>query len=316
MDSSVPSARELAYCALPAQHLLTRRWVDDAERLDLLAEWHTIDARLATDLEIAAARAQRFAPGHAPEALLNRWVPATPDLTAMVSMRYEGGDPAKPFVDATPLSRQLRADDLAPLARAAIQTYGRLQPRYLRLWSAEPSGRFAGTCPDKRFLAAPILSLRAGGDQPVPAELAIVPARTMEEYDRAQSAYAVVDNAHPEHPSQAALQDFEDLEESLQAGTLFDVTVGGDWAGYVATTTNGDTLGLPAYVVQELILTPQTRGRGYGRHLSTLLARALPDQTRVLIGTIHADNRGAREAAESAGRRDVGGWIQVPLPTS
>ncbi|HEY6738618.1 MAG TPA: hypothetical protein VI076_07180 [Actinopolymorphaceae bacterium] len=51
--------------------------------------------------------------------------------------------------------------------------------------------------------------------------------------------------------------------------------------------TDGETLGMPGYVVRELILTSHGRGRGYGPHLTTLLARALPDDGRVLIGTIH-----------------------------
>ena len=46
---------------------------------------------------------------------------------------------------------------------------------------------------------------------------------------------------------------------------------------------------------------------------NTLLACALPDDGRVLLGTIHGDNRGAREAALRAGRHDIGGWTWVPL---
>lgn len=313
MDPVVPSARDLAGYSLESRHPLTRRWVEDSTHLDLLSEWHELDVQLATDLGIAATRAERFAPGHSAEAVLNRWVRVAEGLHAMVSMRYEGGDPHKPFVDATPLSRPLRADDLSPLARAAERTYGPLNPRYLRLWSAAPPGSFAGSDPDKRFLAAPIRSLREGFGQRQPVELAISPARTLDGYDRARQAYAAVDIAHPEHPEQAALQDREDLQQSMSDGTLFDVTVAGAWAGYVAATDHSDSLGLPARVVQEIILTPEFRGRGYGAHLSTLLARALPDQPPLLVGTIHAANLGALHAAERAGRVDVGGWIQVRL---
>ncbi|HEX4248613.1 MAG TPA: hypothetical protein VH008_12195 [Pseudonocardia sp.] len=43
-----------------------------------------------------------------------------------------------------------------------------------------------------------------------------------------------------------------------------------------------------------------------------LLARdGRPD--RVLLGTIHADNRGAVQAALAAGRLDVGGWVRAYL---
>jgi L-amino acid N-acyltransferase YncA len=316
MDSGIPTARELAGYSLSAQHPLTRSWVADPVRLDLLIEGHELDILLASDLEVAAARATRFAPRHPPEALLNRWIRVTEDLHAMMSMRYEGLDPSKPFVDATPLSRPLRADDLSPLARAAERAYGQLHPGYLRLWSAEPPGRFTESRSDRRFLAAPIQSLRAGSGGHVPDELAISPAETLRDYDRARRAYEAVDTEHPEHRAQACLQDYEDLEQSLRDRTLFDVTVDGAWAGYVAATTNEDTLGMPAYVVQEVVLTPEFRGRGYGAYLSVLLAGALPDPTRILVGIIHADNRGARQSAERAGRIDVGGWIQVRLPTA
>ncbi|MEU8222702.1 GNAT family N-acetyltransferase [Kribbella sp. NPDC048915] len=95
---------------------------------------------------------------------------------------------------------------------------------------------------------------------------------------------------------------------------MFDVTVDDEWAGYVAAVIKpDDALGLPAYVVRELVLTPEHRGHGYGRYLSTLLAQSLPDPTRILIGTIHATNTAARTAALTAGRHDIGGWLQLPL---
>ncbi len=231
----------------------------------------------------------------------------------MMSMRYEGGDPGKPFVDATVMSRPFTTEDLPVLARAAVQTYGDLHPRYVRLWSAEPPGRFEGTTPDRRFLAMPVRSLCAGFGQSVPAELILTLAETLRHYEDASAAYDDLDHEHPPHREQAKIADYEDLAESLTAGTLFDVTVEGDWAGYVSVKTKGETLGMPAYVVQELILATKFRGRGYGAHLTTLLAQAVPDEGRILVGTIHAENRGARQAAERAGRVDIGGWIQLPL---
>lgn len=74
---------------------------------------------------------------------------------------------------------------------------------------------------------------------------------------------------------------------------------------------------MDAYQVAELILMQSARGRGLGRYLTTLLAQEMaasgePEDT-VIIGTIHDDNRGARRAAELAGRQDVGGWVRLPL---
>ncbi|GIH08880.1 hypothetical protein Rhe02_69470 [Rhizocola hellebori] len=316
MEFGVPTAQQLAEFFLAAQHPLTRRWVDDGARLALLAEQRSDDVLLATDVTVAASRARRFAPRQPAQALLNYWVAAAADLHAMMSIRYQGLDPAKPFVDATVLSRPFTADDMAALAQAAAKTYGTLQPRYLRLWSAAPASRFADTIPDKRFLAAPVTALRAGAGQPVPTGLGLAPASSLEHYTHARAAYDAMATKHPGHPEQAGIADLEDLQDNLANGTLFDVTIDDRWAGYLAVSTNGESLGMPAYIVEELVLATPFRGRGYGPYLTTLLARALPDATRILVGTIHANNQGARHAAERAGRRDIGGWIQLPLQRS
>ncbi|MET9273918.1 GNAT family N-acetyltransferase [Kribbella sp. NPDC003557] len=300
----------MARYTLERQHPLTRTWVDDARRLAILTEEHAaLDILLAEDLDIAAQRAQRLAPGKPAESMLNRWVAIGNDLHAMFSMRFENLDPAKPFVDATPMTRSPEPPDLPALAAAAQEHYGIHHPLYVRLWSAAPA--VAGTTPDRRFLAAPIHELRP---YDVPPGLALRPAKTVEHYDEARRAYAAVDADHPSHAEQAALQDRDDLQESADEGLLYDVTVNDEWAGYAAAVIKpDDALGLPAYVVRELILAPEHRGHNYGPHLSTLLAQALPDPTRILIGTIHHANQAARTAALTAGRHDVGGWLQLPL---
>lgn len=312
MTPSLPSATDLARWTLEAQHPLTRGWSDDESRLARLAEDHEFDLRLATDLELARTRAT-LAPGHDPEELFNRWVAVSPGLDVLLSMRFEGGDATKPFVDASALSRPVEQGDLDALAAAAIEAFGSFAPLYLRLWSAAPTDAYAGTARDKRFLAAPLAQL-SGRPVDLPDGLSLSPTADLRHWDDAVAAYAAVDAAHPKHPDQARIQGRDDLQESIEAGTLFDVLVGGEWAGWVgATTDTGSSLGLSAYEVQELVLAPVHRGRGFGPHLTTLLARALPERDRVLLGTIHADNRAAIEAARRAGRHDVGGWLQLPL---
>jgi len=304
-----PTAAELAAYSLPLQHPVTRDWADQDTRLHLLAEQHEEDVLLATDHEIAALRATRFAPHLPAETFLNRWVGIGDGLSAMLSMRYEGGAPDRPFVDASVLSRAVRPADLDGLARAARAAYGSLRPHYLRLWSAEPVDAFAGTTHDKRFVAAPLAALR---ENAVPEAIGLRPTTDLSHYDDARGAYEAVDAAHPEHPEQAQLQDADELAESIEAGTMFDVLVDGDWAGYAAVTTGVDTLALPGFTVQELVLTPTARGHGFGAHLSSLLARQLPGDG-VLIGTIDADNRGSVQGALRAGRHDVGGWFRVAV---
>ncbi len=230
----------------------------------------------------------------------------------MLSIRYEGLDVSKPFVDATVTSRPLTESDFDAMVAAALEAYGSLQPRYVRIWSREPFGTFARAGADKRFVAAPLTDLRTSTEPP--DDLELVTSTDLRHYDDARAAYDAVDEAHPDHRDQAQLQSRESFEDCLEEGELFDVTVGGAWAGYVAVAAEGETLGLPAYVVQELVLAERARGRGLGRYLATLLARALPEagDVSVLLGTVHQDNHGALSAALEGGRVDVGGWLQLP----
>jgi GNAT superfamily N-acetyltransferase len=306
----IPSAEELARYTLERQHPLSRTWVDDALRLEILTEAHAaLDILLAEDVGIATQRVATQAPGTPVESMLNHWVAVSNDLHAMLSMRFEGMNLARPFVDATPMTRSPEPSDLTALAAAARDYYGVHNPLYLRLWSADEG--VAGTQPDRRFLAAPISELEP---HDVPPGLALTRAKSVDHFEDAQRAYAAVDAEHPHHTEEASLQDADDLQESADDGLLFDITVHGEWAGYAAGVIKpDDALGLPAYVVREMVLAPAHRGKGYGRHLSTLLAAALPDPTRILIGTIHTTNQGARTAALHSGRHDIGGWLTLPL---
>ncbi|MDX6360204.1 MAG: hypothetical protein QOH37_3258, partial [Nocardioidaceae bacterium] len=72
--------------------------------------------------------------------------------------------------------------------------------------------------------------------------------------------------------------------------------------------------GVRGATVIELLLDRPFRGHGYGKHLSTLLARGVPlPDDQCLMGTIHADNTTSYRSALAAGRVDVGGEILMPL---
>lgn len=311
--TSLPTASDLAVMSLAAQRPLTRGWVDDDTRLALLAEEHAFDLQLATDLELAGKRAGFLNVGQPPEAFLNCWVEVGPDLGVMLSIRFEGMDREKPFVDVSVTSRPLTQGDLPALLTVGLGVYGAFRPGRLRLWSAAPldgwMGNLPGTRTDLRVLAAPLAELRMGK---VLDSLTLTPTRDTSRHADAVAAYAAVDAEHPGHVGQARVIDEDALKEAIEAGTMFDMCWKGEWSGYAGTLPETQP-GLPAQVVQELLLAPYARGHGLGPHLSTLLARALPNDGRVLSGTIHGENRGARQAALRAGRHDIGGWTWVPL---
>ncbi len=176
----------------------------------------------------------------------------------------------------------------------------------IRVWSADDT--FTDLRPDQRVLAAPLAELSGGEVAP---SISLRRTADLSHYADAQAAYAAVDAAHPEHPGQAGLLSEEDLQETIEAGTMFDVIWRGEWSGYAGTLARIKN-GLPVHSIQEMLLAPHARGHGLGSSLSALLARHLPADGRVLSGTIHGDNRGAQTAARRAGRHDIGGWWWVP----
>lgn len=299
--------------SLAAQHPLSLGWCPEAVRLEGLAEEHAFDLRLATDLELAQGRAERMALGHPAEAYLNCWLTVTGDLQAMLSIRFERGDPGRPFVDVSVTSRPLTPGDVPVLADLARNTYSAFRVPRLRFWiplrQLEAQTTFSGVSPDMRVLAAPLAGLR---HREIPAGLSLTSTQDLSHYDDAVGAYAAVDAAHPGHPGQAKVLPTVELQEAIDAGTMFDVLWQGEWSGYAGTLPETQ-LGLPAQVVQELLLAPHARGLGLGTFLSTLLVRHLPDDGRVLSGTIHAQNRGSLQAATRADRHDLGGWWFTPL---
>jgi len=299
----------MAGYTLAQQHPITASWTSAGQRLHLLAEEHQIDLDLATDHALADPRRQQFGPALPADLFLNSWQTVRPGLDVMLSIRYENGDPGRPFVDVSASTRAITtAADIAATVAAATGRFGELKPRYLRWWTSQPAGAIPDTGPDKRFLAAPILELTI---QPVPNQLALRPAADLDHYDQVVAAYQSVDHQHPDHADQATIEPAGDLADLVQAETLYEVILDDQWAGYIAAEP-GHKLGLPGYKITELILADHARGQGYGRYLTTLLARALADKTAdpemVLIGTIHHHNTGAIQAARQAGRHDIGGW--------
>lgn len=272
-----------------------------------LAEEHAFDLQLATDLELAGKRAELINVGPPAEAYLNRWISVAPDLDAMLSIRFKGMDVGKPFVDVSVTSRPVTVADLPALIEAAGREYAAFNAPRIRIWSAKEI--FSNLRPDQRVLAAPLAEL--GGGEVAP-ELSLRLTAHLSNYADAQAAYAAVDADYPKHPGQAGLLSEEDLQNAIDAGTMFDVIWRGKWSGYAGTLPETQ-LGLSAQVVQEMLLALHARGQGFGSSLSILLVRHLPADGRVLAGTIHGENRGALAAARRAGRHDIGGWWWVGI---
>lgn len=313
--AALPTLDVLVAAADDGLHPWVRLHVCADQRRTALAEelrfwWCTA----AQDLD----HARRFAEaapriGEPDEAYLDRWLPLSTGGHVLAGPRYLGCDPDLPFVAVTASDRVLRPADAAALREVAATGFASFRPGFVLLTTADDLAGVAawpGGRPELRQVAGRLGDLRA---RPVPTSLSTTPRRDTvfyDEYRRIHDEHVARDPAHARH---TRCEDRDDLGELAAQGLLHDVRVDGTWAGILAAEPDARR-GLRGATVVELLLDHPFRGAGHGRHLSTLLARALPmPDDEHLIGTIHADNLPAYRAALAAGRLDLGGEVVLPL---
>ena len=265
----------------------------------------------AQDMDHAKAFAQS-APqlGLPPEAYLDRWLELVPGEHVLAGPRYLGLDPNIPFVAVSARDRPLgppAGDSLATMARKSFAAF---RPGFVMVWSAGAIGSWPGTGSEMRQVVGVLGDLRRSE---VPSELSSRVRRDTGFYGRYRQIHDTHVAEEPAHARHARCEQEADLLALGQQGMLFDVLVDGEWAGVLAAEPDARR-GVRGATVVELLLDHRVRGRGYGRHLSTLLAKtlSLPDE-QCLMGTIHADNTPAYRAALGSGRVDVGGEVRIPV---
>jgi hypothetical protein len=311
-SSNLPAIEVLVDAADAALHPWVHEHVTEPERRSALAEelgfWLDTAAR---DPAYAASFAQ-VAPqsGEPPASYLDRWLSLDTGGHVLAGPRYLGRDPDLPFMGVSASDRPLVAADAEPLRGLARREFAAFHPRFVLLQTADPIGAWAGTRPEQRQLVGRLGDLRG---RTTPPELAAVRRSDTAVYDRYRQIFELDVEHDPVHARHTRAETREDLQALADQGLLFDVEVDGAWAGIVAAEPDARR-GVRGATVIELILAHRFRRRGYGRHLSTLLARGVPlPDDQFLVGTIHADNTAAYRSALAAGRVDVGGEIVVPL---
>ncbi len=310
--AALPSLESLVDAADAGLHPWVHDHVAEPVRRSALADelgfcLHTA----AQDLTYAAAFAE-VAPaiGQPVVAYLDRWVAIGAAAHALVGPRYLGRDPNLPFVMVSASDRPLTPADRTDLQAAAREHLGAFAPGFVMLTTSDPIGTWPDTHPELRQLVGPLGELRG---RVAPSELSVTPRRDTAFYERYQDLFDRDVATDPAHARHARVEGRQDLQDLADRGFLFDVRVDDGWAGVLAAEPDARH-GVRGATVVELVLDHPFRGRGYGKHLSTLLARALPlPDDECLLGTIHADNVRSYRSALAAGRVDVGGEIVIPL---
>lgn len=310
--SALPTLAVLVQAADAGLHPWVRERVPAAARRaaleDELSFW--LDTA-AQDMEYAAAYA-RDAPqsGQPAAAYLDRWVELDTNAHVLIGPRYLDRDPDLPFVGVAGGDRPLVPSDRDQLAAVAGEHLAAFRPGFVLVKTADPMGAWPDTTPEKRQVVGRLGDLRR---QEGPAELTTEPRTDTGFYDRYAQIHATQVAQDPAHARHARCEARVDLQGLADDGLLFDVRHCGEWVGILAGERDA-RWGMRGATVVELLLDHPFRGRGYGRHLSRLLAKALPlPDDEFLMGTIHADNVAAYRSALGAGRVDVGGEIGIPL---
>ena len=272
------------------------------------------------DDELAEAyRASCALPGTTAADFRNRWLELPGVGHALVGIRFERGDLARPFIDVVATTKALLTADehrllneplarhFAPFAPGYVQHF---VPSHVALDLAALGGEAAWK---QRFLALPIATMRR---LPVPSgyeRVALTAPPNLDFYPRYVAVYDELHEQRPAHREYAWAETREDLADFAADEALFEVLVDGQWAGIVAGIRNEEQ-GLRGFVVTEIVLSRAFRGQGLGAAVQRRFVEALPTpEGGIFYGIIHADNRAAIATAKRSGREDVGGYLWLAL---
>lgn len=231
---------------------------------------------------------------------------------ALVGIRFRGLDLARPFVTvAASESLPTGQDELRAALAVIADEFEVFAPKHLRVFlppysTLEPSrpGQFW----EKRLLVGSVSAMREQPPPPGIDRLELLPPIDDGWYARYEAAFEQLVHEAPEYLEWTRLESREDLADLLQEGTLFEVTIDGEWAGVTAVEHDGIE-GVDGYLMIEILLASHARGRGFGAALQRSLVERLPDPEKLLLGTIDTRNLPAIRAATAVGRVDVGGYL-------
>lgn len=248
--------------------------------------------------------------GQPAEAYLHRWLPLRTGGHVLAGIRYLGLDPELQFVGIAGSDRVLVPRDQPALRELARARFAAFRPGFVLLETADQADAWPGSRQEKRRVVGQLGELRA---RPVPAGIEARQRPDVDHYERYVDLWRAHHEEDPRRRRWGRAESLEDLAALADQGLLFDVEVDGGWAGVLAAEPAA-RWGARGATVVELLLDPAVRGRGLGRHLSTLLARELPmPDEQLLFGEIHHANQAAYRAALAAGRVDVGGEVVIPI---
>ncbi|MBC8144573.1 MAG: GNAT family N-acetyltransferase [bacterium] len=278
----------------------------DSVRNAIKAEIATAASRV-TDIEFAEAFRQWCSiEGATTDDYLHKLV-ENDNESALVSMRFRGGDRDRPFVHVHALSSPGRAS--AEMKNAIVSAYSRFNPRVIRWFDSAPVDKLdVDLQPDLRLFAGTLATVR--DSRPEGAErLMLTRAVDLGWRDRYEQIYSEYLTSNPSLVGDLFSENEESLRGMLDNGTLFEAWYDDEWAGIVGVRKERDYF-VNGYCVIERALVTKLHGMQLGAAMLWRLAATLDAPgDDILYGTIHPSNVRSQRSAERVGRRDIGGYV-------
>lgn len=293
-----------------------RRWYTESELRQRLADDLAPESDRISDAAFAREYQQHCpVPGVAdPGSYNNRVVELADGSRCLTGIRFRGGDLSRPFVDLVAVEGTLDPLRIAEIADEVDIAWAPFEPRAIRLFHPDPIGFLehdrSGTQPDQFVLAAPVTQLRHHGLRDADASgIWLRPAADLEWYDRYVAELEDLFTTDPMLQEMTRAESRDDLAETRRAGLLFEIRVGDNWAGVLASPRDAG-FGMRGHSMQEIMLAAEYRGRGIAVTAERqLIMRLSAGSGDVLFGTIDARNSPSLRTAQAVGRRVVGGYL-------
>lgn len=227
---------------------------------------------------------------------------------ALAGIRFRGRDVTKTFVDVIACSVRPDAAGLEALG-SVLGQFRAFSPLCFRVRlpgdarrGSGLSGHGTSVALDQLVVAGPVSVIADGEETRGAASVELVPTTPEAAAPRVAAIYETLRRATPDLDEWVTPADADGLGDADEQGLLFDVVVDGRAAGVVAAARD-DAYGFSGFVVEEIALDEDHRGRGFGPAVLRASARRLPaTDADILWGHIHPDHTPSLRNALASGR--------------
>jgi hypothetical protein len=234
----------------------------------------------------------------------------------MTSLRFQNDNVDQPYIEIRYSTFAPGIDETMFAIRDAIRrAYHTSAPAFISFFVA---GRLQNTAafpvtPAKGLYAASLTqsAIALRHDQ-----VSICKAVNTGFYGRYLAEYTAFNKTSPRNRLVSQPEDFDYLTELVANGTLFEITIGGAWAGVIAYDYL-PALSVPGFEIVEEFLIGAFRGKGYAKYAQSMLIEQMRmnnhQDAQLMFGTIHTENIASIGTAGRNGRMLLGTWYEMPF---